>query len=305
MPRRNNERQQIVEMLKRITARPGSTVEASKFLRDARTGNDREVDVVVEELIDDHPFIQSFEVTSRARKVSVEQVEQLVNKHSNLATDRLFIVSWSGFSRAATRIIESTPNVFPIEPVVEQSPQGPVVKSLMMDTASIDAERVVCLVNLPSGEQIRVLMDASHEVFSDRDVLVGPIADTVTSILRDPEVIEFVLCTAHDHPERETATHFTLGKVVRDTPLFLHQHELDEMHQIEAIEITGPIRLDRGPLDLEVRSFDKRRFGHGRSEIAENEVLFVAELDKDEEVTGLSAALYPSAGTRKESDGNP
>jgi hypothetical protein len=293
MPKRNNERQQIIEMLKRINARPGSTVTASKMMVDSRSGREREVDVAVEEDLDGHRLTQSFEVTSIARKVDIRQVEQLIKKHETLPTNRLFIVSWSGFSRSALEAIEGDKNTFAVEPVVETGPTGPVVKNLTMDTATLDAERVVCRVRLPDGSAIRVQMETDHDVFGEGGVEVGPMAEIVAQILNDPETIEFVLREVHDHPQRDTATHYTLGKLVGDQNLYLHQREFGEMHQVEAVEITGPIRLGRAPLDLEVRSFDNSRFAHGTGKISDKEVLFVAGLDDSQDITGLGVALYP------------
>ena len=116
MPRRTNERQEIIELLKRITAGPNCTDTSSKLRKDAVTGDEREVDVVAENEVDGDRFVQSFEVTSKSRRADVTWVEQLLQKHQHLETDRLILVSWKGFTASARRLAEKNPRVVLVTP---------------------------------------------------------------------------------------------------------------------------------------------------------------------------------------------
>jgi hypothetical protein len=103
MPKRTNPRQQIIELLVSMNAGPGCTVTPSKSLHDVHSGLDREVDVVVERLIDRETSTWSYEVVAPRRPADVEWVEAMMTKHENLPTEKLFLVSWSGFTRGATK----------------------------------------------------------------------------------------------------------------------------------------------------------------------------------------------------------
>lgn len=118
MPQRTKEKQQVIEMLRSSLAGPNCTVTPSKMMVDSVTKQEREVDVVAEYVLDGDTFVQSFEVTARRNRVDVERVEQLLRKHENLATDRLFIVWWHGFTKGARTLAQTNPRVLLITPEV-------------------------------------------------------------------------------------------------------------------------------------------------------------------------------------------
>lgn len=296
MPKRTNERQQVIEMIKRLNARPTCKVTASKMLTDTRTGQEREVDVTVEEEIDGHIFTQCVEITSQKRPVDLVKVEQLIKKHETLPTDRLAIVSWSGFTQSARDAIEVNPRVMAVEPTVEEGPNGPVVRNLMMDTVTLDAEIVVCIVHPPHGEPIRVPMMTDNDTFDAEERRVGSMADAVNGILQDPAATAVALQEAHAHPDRESVSHYVLTKDLGDEGgLYLRHETSDELHRIKAIEITGPITLGREELNLEVRWLEQKRFAHGKTRLADGDALVVAALGEGEQVTGLGVVVSPSA----------
>jgi hypothetical protein len=109
MPKRTNPRQQIIELLVSMNASPGCTVTPSKSLRDVHSGLGREVDAVVERRIDRETSTWSYEVVASRRPADVEWVEAMIAKHENLPTEKLFLVSWSGFTRGARRQAATNP----------------------------------------------------------------------------------------------------------------------------------------------------------------------------------------------------
>jgi hypothetical protein len=114
MPQRTNEKQQVIEMLKTMLAPHGCTVTPSKLLLDSQLQATREVDVVAETVIDGQVFTQSFEVVDRSRRSDLPWVESMLQKHKNLPTDRLYLVSWSGFTKDAFRLAATSPRTIPV-----------------------------------------------------------------------------------------------------------------------------------------------------------------------------------------------
>jgi len=103
VPRRTTPFQMIIHLLRRQTAAPGVTVTESRELTDARLGIGREVDVVVEGNFDGERVVTSIEVIEHGRPASITWVEQQIGKHRSLPTNRLVLVSKSGFSRTPSQ----------------------------------------------------------------------------------------------------------------------------------------------------------------------------------------------------------
>lgn len=99
MPKRSNPFQQVVALLHKQLV--GATVTESKFFPDSRTGELREVDIVIETNVADYALVTSIECMDHYRKATVEWVERMHGKHSDLPTNKLVLVSRSGFTRPA------------------------------------------------------------------------------------------------------------------------------------------------------------------------------------------------------------
>lgn len=61
----------------------------------------REVDIVIRVIVSGYELIISVECTDKGRPASVEWVEQSCSKHQDLPTQKLVLVSKSGFTKAA------------------------------------------------------------------------------------------------------------------------------------------------------------------------------------------------------------
>ncbi len=101
MPKRTNAFQSLVFKLTRQLQPFGAKVEESRLLIDKTTGERREVDVVVEFRSGPHPFLLCLECRSGRRPATVEWVDTMHAKHRALNTNKLVLVSKSGFSHKA------------------------------------------------------------------------------------------------------------------------------------------------------------------------------------------------------------
>ena len=102
MPKRSNAFQNLFHILHRQLA-VNATVTESKMLLDNVTGQEREVDIVIESVVAGHKVTMGVECIATKRKSCVEWVERMRGKHQNLPTDKLILVSQSGFYKSASK----------------------------------------------------------------------------------------------------------------------------------------------------------------------------------------------------------
>lgn len=102
VPARTNEFQRLVTVLhEKLSA--GWLVTESKPLWDRVIEEDREVDVVIEGEAGAYAVVLSIECRDRSRAADVTWVEEMHTKHEHLPTNKLVLVSATGFSKAARR----------------------------------------------------------------------------------------------------------------------------------------------------------------------------------------------------------
>jgi hypothetical protein len=126
------------------------TVTESKMLRDAVLG-EREVDIVIEGEFDGEPMVISVEVIEHGRVATLPWVEQMLRKHRDLPTNRLLLVSKSGFSHKALTVIErEAGRVQALTPRVIEVNGEVVVKRLFVD--AIDYKPTDGKVHVRNGD---------------------------------------------------------------------------------------------------------------------------------------------------------
>lgn len=108
MPARTNRKQRVIAQFRAVMAEDGWDVAESMIFVDPVLNAKREVDVVLERLSNtgEHLVI-SVEVRGQRRKVTLPEVEGLIQKHSHLPTTNLVIVSWSGFTSAVDTLVKA------------------------------------------------------------------------------------------------------------------------------------------------------------------------------------------------------
>lgn len=102
MPRQSNGFQRIVAAIHACLAE-NVIVEESALLTDRETGEKREVDIVLRSKIGDYEVVLSIEVRDRSRLDGSGWIEEMAGKHQALETNRLVLVSKSGFTKPAIK----------------------------------------------------------------------------------------------------------------------------------------------------------------------------------------------------------
>ena len=155
MPKRSTPFQAIVRLVRQHFAKPGVTVTESKMLVDAVRGIEREDDIVIEGELDGEPMIVSVEVIERSRPAPVTWVDEMLRKHRDLPTNRLLLVSKSGFTRTALAAIErEAGRVQALTPEVIEVGGQVAVRRFFVDTISYT----------PTGCNMRVRLRARNTI---------------------------------------------------------------------------------------------------------------------------------------------
>lgn len=97
MPKRSTEFQQLIYLIHHQLEK-GAIVTESKMLRDRITGQEREVDIVIEVGTGNYTITIGVECVEPSRPATVEWIDKMSGKHQSLPTDKLVLVSKSFLS---------------------------------------------------------------------------------------------------------------------------------------------------------------------------------------------------------------
>jgi hypothetical protein len=275
MPRRSTPFQAIVHLVRQQYAGPGVTVTESKFLHDPVVG-EREVDIVVEAEADGDPVVISLEVNQKGRRASVEWVEQLIEKHSRLPTNKLVLVSRAGFSRTAlTRVALENGKVEAIQPKIVTVDGQPVVQRLFTD--SITHKPTGCTVHLrgDDDERVEVRGAPDTDIYDSDGALLGPLAFLVQEAAELESVGRWISVEAHHHPKREDLKTFQLVVVVDGLGYHLKRKDTDVLHRILALEIWGDLTYRQDEVTLTLSRLGDRVYAAGEASFAGRPVVWV------------------------------
>jgi len=100
MPKRTNEFQRLVTLLNATLAGHANVTE-SAMVRDKVTKEEREVDILLTTRAANYNVIIGIEVVAWKRRADTPWIEKMRAKHENLETNKLILVSESGFTQPA------------------------------------------------------------------------------------------------------------------------------------------------------------------------------------------------------------
>ncbi|MGK3961619.1 restriction endonuclease [Sorangium sp. So ce118] len=188
MPARSNILQRLVLEVHKDLG-PDWTVTESRLLRDARTGEDREVDVVAESSIGGYSIMLGIEVRDRSRPADVTWVESMAQKHADLPTNKLILWSANGFTDAARRKAEALKAVA-VDPVESTAvPWSSFARNLVGGFIKLVHVQFDTVIDVTLADGAGARWQAGREtILTDevgtRAATVGAILDQVTPHLR-------------------------------------------------------------------------------------------------------------------------
>ena len=239
MPKRSTPFRAIVHLVRLHYAGPGVTVTESKLLPDPVVG-EREVDIVVEAEADGDPVVICLEVNEKGRPASVDWVEQQIEKHQRLPTNKLQLVSRAGFSRTAlTRVALEAGKVEAIQPEIVMVDGEPVVHRLFTDSVGYNPRRCIVHVRGDDGKHIEVRGAPDTYIYDGDGTLLGPFAFLVQDAATLESVNRWLSVEAHYHPEREDLRACEMVVVVAGLGYHVRREDTGALHRILALEIGG------------------------------------------------------------------
>jgi len=298
MPQRTTPFQMTVHAIRRHIAAAGVTVTESKMLADSQTGAMVEVDVVAEGDFDGEFVILAFEVTERGRKATLEWVRSMIAKHQNLPTNKLFLVSKSGFVADARNVIAAhSGRVRAVTPEIEMVDGEPVIKRLWCDRVLMTADRYRLVVQPSSEDPIRVPGDGSYDLYSADGTVVGSAAGLIQELLGG-DLGTDILVEAHNRPEREELSEFSCGRDITTRSLHLQTVETGELVHVLGIEIFGSVRWVQREIPLTWASLDGRSYGAAEVDLFGLPTVWVATAADSDQTTITFRSMPVSARAR-------
>jgi len=288
MPRRTTPFQAIVHLVRQHHAGPGVTVTESKFLDDPVLGQ-REVDIVVEAEADGERVVISLEVNQRGRPASVEWVEQQIDKHRRLPTNKLVLVSRAGFSRKAlTRVGLEQGKVEALQPEIVMIDGEPVVKRLYVESITYDPSRCTVHVRGDQSEIIAVTGQPETDIYDADGVLLGALAYLAREAAHLEGVGKWLGVEAHHHPKRDELKTFEFVLSVGGLGYHLKQNETGTLHLIIGLEIWGHFTFTQDEVALALARLGDRVYGAGEASFTGRPVVWVGTTKPGTAETKLS-----------------
>jgi hypothetical protein len=269
------------------------------FLKDGATGKDREVDLVIRSRTAAYGLTISVESTAGGRTADVGWVEQLIQKHAHLPTDKLVLVSESGFTDGARDVAEHH-NVITLAPrdlsagdaateIVNRLP------SLWPKLVGLNISDVTVELRHSTGEAETFRIGSDLPIYDADDRVVGSIKEWVETLtnVRLPELTDFINVrelTAdvddfiHTHQPAE------------DAGLYLRSYEFDppELERILDLCVTWQYRVRVAEVPLRHRQLGETRYSEGQAQIDGHTATIV--VTEDASGSRISVRMRPQWG---------
>lgn len=283
MPKRSNDFQRLVYLI-RVNLAEGAKVTESKMMRDRLTKRFREVDVVIEGKVGNHPVTVCVECRDHKRVADVTWVDMMKSKHDRLDTNALILASRSGFTPEARNVASTFGiEVFTLEDVESAdiprmlSSESPLLlKSVTISTQKVNVkvakfgelseENIATtpdnLIHLEDGSelcQIRDLVDRLLKGNHARDYLLKESKE-------DHVWFEFIWEPPSDHE----------GK-----PLFMKKIDPEVLRPIESIRVIGPCKVEIGKFGMRHGKIGNVKVTWGKSVVAGRDAMAVTTQSTD------------------------
>jgi hypothetical protein len=299
MPPRSTTFQEVVAIIKQHMAEDAS-VEESVELVDRLTDAPREVDVVIRTTVAGYPIIVGIEVRERGRRGTVEWVEQEHSKHSRLDTNRLVLISTSGFTKGAKELAEKY-GIITVTPTLEGREKDDLAKSIDALIAK------VAVLQIEGGAAIVDATDESPEergnlspdllFYDSKGEVLGTAHQISEAIVRaanfsqhllelSPEVTKF-------HVFAPDFDYRVEGSAERRHMYMQNLGPPPHLKRISTLLIAGSIKLEEAEFSLRHGSLEGTDFAYGQAKLGQTPALIVmtGSVEAGGHITLRSAAI--------------
>ena len=282
MPRRSNEFQRLIFLVKQQVAAHCTVIE-SKMLLDRLSNSLREVDICIERSVADHLVTVCIECRDHKRKADVKWVEEMKTKHERLPTNALVLVSRSGFTREAQRVAA----IYNIETLRFDEVTADSVGRLFGELSSIWSKVVFItptkvVITVSATDQLpaeSIIASPDTALYNSDGIECGAVLSLVQFFLNSKELLNNVLSRGlYEHKCLVTGWPNPLDD--QGKPLCLLKLEPSILRKIELIEITAECKFDINEFPLKRGRLGKTDVAWGSGTILGNAALLVASQDE-------------------------
>lgn len=247
MPRRSNLLQRTVKLIEE--SKGGFlSLEESALLIDKETGEKREVDIVLRGVLNSHPIIISFEVVDRARRAESGWVEQMLRKHQSLATDKLVLVSGSGFTQPARQKAE-----YNNTKIIDLSAGDKQLRIFLNRAAFIQGVTATVTCFVKTNEVFEMLK-------SDVEIQIGKLRQSAYEqsmiLLRNSDIWKIFLNSAQEKEE-------SYFKVFFPKPVMVYGRKEDTEERFDGIYFIVDVKRTRVPVHISSFDYDGVEYCYG------------------------------------------
>jgi hypothetical protein len=264
MPKRTNQFQRLITLIEVALAPSGARVVASEELV-GETGKGREVDIVVYHNVGEHKIILSVECTALGRPADVGWVEKMRGKHSGLLTNKLILVSKSGFTPEARDVAKLSGIDTYSLPEAETLNWSSVVRSIPLLKVDFFIMPVltggsVVLGGSPDSELTAEMIEDAEVIDPGGRPPRTP-KDLMIELLENPGVIDAL--RKHARSDMNTIVSFTAPL----KPGFVLAVRSGQQYPLLAVEVQAQCRKELREIRLEQTSYGSAAVAHGQCEI--------------------------------------
>ena len=267
MPKRSNPFQRLIYTIQHsVTA--DAVVTESKMLPNIRTGSPVEVDIVIEAETGTIPMIIGIECTATGRPATVEWVREMSGKHQDLPTDKLVLVSQSGFSSEAEEIAQAhnvevitlrEAEAFDWSQMVNQLTNNPNLR-----IAKFQIRNMSWGIKFDQAEKERfaarddLAFSEGSEIYDSDGKLLGTIQQLWNSMLREKSIVERVM----RRWIKEQKENFKLTWSAKEGTQIADA--AGEHYRIRAIILDGYCEVESTPVSLAPATYGKTQVAYGK-----------------------------------------
>jgi hypothetical protein len=303
MPKRSNEFQKLVFLLKQYAAPAGATVTESKFLIDKSIGKEQEVDVCIEFVVAGIPFLISIECTEESRPATKEWVSEMKGKHGDLPTNKLALASRSGFTdQALNKARFHGIDTISLDVLQDDSAERVIKQALSYKVWSLTPTKVTVRVaahatdkRLPA-EAVSIVDD--YRIFNEAGEEIGIARTLVHDLLRSQKSSEHIFKHGKPHHKKFSLTE-RLPTDINGGRIYLRKDFSDfaVLRRMEKVTISGTLIVTVGALELEHARLQETTIAWGTIEYLGNAMLVIAAKDQASPLTFLSGPVGNSLNT--------
>jgi hypothetical protein len=288
MPKRSNRFQRLIALLNATLADHAHVTE-SAMLTDAVTGEQREVDVLIRTRAATYDVAIGIEIVGWSRPAGTPWIEKMRGKHENLPTDKLILVSETGFSKPATKKARFH-NIETLTIGEALSADWPLLSKLESDGVfEITTINFKCSIVLlfDDGTQSQVEARLNTEVSAGG--AAAPLERVVRTILDRQEFRDALYPHITGAGEQDFWIQYT-----QPTPLGYVEHQ-GRNAAISELRIGLKVIQRRSPVSFVTGTYKSTPFVSGAGEQEAHQLQFVLAKKHNGEVTGY---LFDGTGTR-------